>query len=53
LTEPTRGIDIASFDENESVKVKFIMRNIGGQEDKSSGEFLIDTLDFYILLYVK
>ena len=44
----------ATFDEeNPRVKIKFILQNVGGQEDNSSEEFLVNTLDFYLLLYVK
>lgn len=46
-------VEATFYDENEKVKIKFILQNISGQDDKFSEKFLVSSLDFYLLLYVK
>lgn len=45
--------EASSTTENEKVKLKFIMQNISGEEDKSTGEIRINSIDFYVLISMK
>lgn len=40
-------------DENEKLKVKFMLKNISGRKDSSSQNVSIDSIDFYVLVKIK
>jgi hypothetical protein len=45
--------ELTFVDENDRVKIKLIIQNVGGQEDKSTGGVLVNSINFYVLLKIK
>lgn len=45
--------EAAWIDENENVKIKIVLQNINGREDRTSGKLVIDSVDFQVLVHLK